>query len=80
MSTPESTAYSSIVLSSSALRASPAPAELLAAHATLLTPREILEMIRDFRFDDAELSFLSREDIVDARTIDWLANYRFTAV
>ena len=38
----------------------------------------ILEMIRDFRFDDAELSFLSREKIVDERTIDWLANYRFS--
>src|SRR5699024_6572768 len=33
---------------------------------------------RDFRFDDAELSFLSREKIVDERTIDWLANYRFS--
>ncbi len=38
----------------------------------------ILEMLRDFRFDDAELSFLSREKIVDAATIDWLADYRFT--
>jgi nicotinate phosphoribosyltransferase len=38
----------------------------------------ILEMIRDFRFDDAELSYLSREQIVDDRTIDWLANYRFS--
>src|SRR5690625_7826059 len=38
----------------------------------------ILEMIRDFRFDDAELSFLSREKIVDERTNDWLADYRFS--
>lgn len=37
----------------------------------------ILEMLSDFRFDDEELSFLSRERIVDAHTIDWLANYRF---
>jgi nicotinate phosphoribosyltransferase len=38
----------------------------------------ILEMLGDFRFDDEQLSFLSREQIVDRETIDWLANYRFT--
>ncbi|WP_309132802.1 nicotinate phosphoribosyltransferase [Brevibacterium sp.] len=38
----------------------------------------ILEMLRDFRFDDAELSYLSREKIVDEATIAWLADYRFT--
>ncbi|WP_137826862.1 nicotinate phosphoribosyltransferase [Brevibacterium sp. 2SA] len=38
----------------------------------------ILEMLGDFRFDDEQLSFLSREQIVDKETIDWLANYRFT--
>jgi nicotinate phosphoribosyltransferase len=40
----------------------------------------ILEMIRDFRFDDAELSFLSRENIVDKRTIDWLATIGSPAI
>ncbi|RAG74056.1 nicotinate phosphoribosyltransferase, partial [Burkholderia multivorans] len=38
----------------------------------------ILEMLEDFRFDEEELAFLSRERIVDAATIDWLANYRFS--
>ncbi|RAE42650.1 nicotinate phosphoribosyltransferase, partial [Burkholderia multivorans] len=28
--------------------------------------------------DEEELAFLSRERIVDAATIDWLANYRFS--
>ncbi|MDN6373932.1 MAG: nicotinate phosphoribosyltransferase, partial [Brevibacterium aurantiacum] len=38
----------------------------------------ILEMLKDFRFGDEELSFLSREQIVDSRTIDWLADYSFS--
>lgn len=35
-------------------------------------------MLKDFRFGDEELSFLSREQIVDSRTIDWLADYSFS--
>lgn len=38
----------------------------------------VLEMLRDFRFGDEELTFLSRENIVDSTTIDWLADYSFT--
>ena len=38
----------------------------------------VLEMLRDFRFGDEELKFLSRENIVDSTTIDWLADYSFT--
>lgn len=37
-----------------------------------------LEALADFRFDEEELSWLANNDIVDAPTIDWLANYRFT--
>jgi nicotinate phosphoribosyltransferase len=37
----------------------------------------LLELIRDFRFGDAELSWLREHKVVDAATIDWLANYRF---
>jgi len=36
-----------------------------------------LEAVANFRFDDALLSFLSRERIVGASTVDWLADYRF---
>jgi nicotinate phosphoribosyltransferase len=36
-----------------------------------------LELIEDFRFTDAELTWLEREQVVDAETIGWLANYRF---
>ena len=32
----------------------------------------VLDAIEDFRFDEEELAFLSRERIVDAATIDWL--------
>ncbi len=38
----------------------------------------VLEAITDFRFGDAELSWLSRTGVVDAATIDHLARYRFT--
>ena len=38
----------------------------------------LLEAIADFRFTDAELSWLSREKVVDAATLDHLAGYRFT--
>ncbi|MDR0783902.1 MAG: nicotinate phosphoribosyltransferase [Propionibacteriaceae bacterium] len=37
-----------------------------------------LEAIADFRFTDAELSFLEERQIVDGPTADYLANYRFT--
>lgn len=38
----------------------------------------ILEALRDFRFGDAELSFLSEQSVVDDRTVSWLADYRFS--
>jgi len=38
----------------------------------------VLEAITDFRFGDAELSWLSRAGVVDRSTIDYLARYRFT--
>lgn len=38
----------------------------------------LLELIEQFRFGDAELSFLQQNKIVHPATIDWLANYRFT--
>ena len=37
----------------------------------------LLELIGDFRFTDAELAWLRSEDVVDAVTLDWLADYRF---
>ncbi|MCC4249406.1 MULTISPECIES: nicotinate phosphoribosyltransferase [Microbacterium] len=38
----------------------------------------LLEAIRDFRFGDEELKFLRDNRIVDAATLDFLADYRFT--
>jgi nicotinate phosphoribosyltransferase len=38
----------------------------------------LLELIRDFRFGDAELGWLRENTIVSAPTLDWLANYHFT--
>lgn len=38
----------------------------------------LLTLLRDFRFGDDELRFLSDERIVDAATVDHLARYRFT--
>lgn len=38
----------------------------------------ILEQLADFRFSDAELSYLRDHRIVSESTIDWLADYRFT--
>ncbi len=38
----------------------------------------VLEAIADFRFTDAELSWLSRAGVVDRATVDHLARYRFT--
>jgi nicotinate phosphoribosyltransferase len=37
----------------------------------------LLDLITDFRFGDAELDWLRENDVVDAVTIDWLADYRF---
>jgi nicotinate phosphoribosyltransferase len=38
----------------------------------------LLDLIRDFRFDDAELNWLRENDVVTTRTLDWLADYRFS--
>lgn len=38
----------------------------------------LLEAIKAFRFSDDELEFLARRAVVDAATIDYLADYRFT--
>lgn len=38
----------------------------------------LLDAIRDFRFDQAELAHLERAEVVDERTLSWLADYRFT--
>jgi len=37
-----------------------------------------LEALRDFRFAEEEISFLAQREVVDARTLNWLADYRFT--
>jgi nicotinate phosphoribosyltransferase len=37
-----------------------------------------LEQLERFRFDEPELEWLRRESVVDAPTIDWLADYRFS--
>ncbi len=38
----------------------------------------VLEALRDFRFGEDELTFLRERGVVDERTLDWLAGYRFT--
>ncbi len=38
----------------------------------------LLELISEFRFDDAELGWLRDNAVVNASTLDWLADYRFT--
>jgi nicotinate phosphoribosyltransferase len=38
----------------------------------------LLEAIAGFRFEDAELAFLERRRVVDAPTLRWLADYRFS--
>ena len=38
----------------------------------------LLSLMRDFRFGDEELRFLRDERVVDATTLDYLADYRFT--
>ncbi len=37
----------------------------------------LLELIREFRFGDAELSWLAENEVVRPKALDWLANYRF---
>jgi nicotinate phosphoribosyltransferase len=37
----------------------------------------LLQLVRDFRFGDAELAWLRENRVVNAVTLDWLANYRF---
>lgn len=37
----------------------------------------LIEAINNFRFGDAEISWLSDNSVVDAATLDWLSNYRF---
>ena len=37
----------------------------------------LLEQLAEFRFGDAELAWLRENDVVDADTLDWLADYRF---
>ncbi|HEX6344302.1 nicotinate phosphoribosyltransferase [Umezawaea sp.] len=38
----------------------------------------LLDAIRDFRFGEAELTQLAEANVVDERTLAWLADYRFT--
>jgi nicotinate phosphoribosyltransferase len=38
----------------------------------------LLELIREFRFGDAELGWLRERKVVRSETLDWLANYSFT--
>ncbi|WP_425499026.1 nicotinate phosphoribosyltransferase [Oerskovia flava] len=37
----------------------------------------VLEALSAFRFDDGQLDWLAREQVVDSRTLDYLADYRF---
>lgn len=38
----------------------------------------VLDAIQNFRFDEKELEFLSANSVVDAETLAWLANYKFS--
>jgi nicotinate phosphoribosyltransferase len=38
----------------------------------------LLELIRDFRFTDAELDWLRQGEVVRQPTLDWLANYSYS--
>ena len=38
----------------------------------------LIELIRDFRFGEAEVAFLRSSGVVDEQTAEWLAAYRFT--
>lgn len=37
----------------------------------------LLELIREFRFGDAELAWLAENEVVGPKALDWLADYRF---
>jgi nicotinate phosphoribosyltransferase len=37
----------------------------------------LLELIRDFRFDEAELEWLRENHVIGSAALDWLADYRF---
>ncbi len=37
----------------------------------------VLEAIQNFRFEDQELEYLAANSVVDKKTLDWLAEYRF---
>lgn len=37
-----------------------------------------LDALDNYRFTDSELDFLRRRDVVNAETLDWLADYRFS--
>jgi nicotinate phosphoribosyltransferase len=37
----------------------------------------VLEAIRDFRFEEKELSYLEANSVVDRETLAWLADYKF---
>ena len=37
----------------------------------------LLEQLAEFRFGDAELAWLRENEVVDAGTLDWLADFRF---
>ncbi|MGP3735580.1 nicotinate phosphoribosyltransferase [Streptomyces sp. GDS52] len=38
----------------------------------------VLDAVENFRFDGAVLDFLREKNVVDGRTLDWLADYRFS--
>ena len=38
----------------------------------------VLEAIQNFRFSDAEISWLESEKVVNSETLNWLANYKFS--
>lgn len=38
----------------------------------------LLDLVADFRFGDAELTYLREAKVVGAETLDWLAGYRFS--
>lgn len=38
----------------------------------------LLDLIDDFRFEDAELAWLTEHDVVTPAAVEWLANYRFS--
>ncbi|GAB2937632.1 nicotinate phosphoribosyltransferase [Micromonospora polyrhachis] len=38
----------------------------------------LVELVRDFRFDETEVAFLRETGVIDAETADWLSRYRFS--